>query len=236
MQAAKPTIEGIAREMETIRKNVIVFIYGKLHNRAMRERDEGYIAWAKPLCDEYALIRQRIKEKIKTRNRMQREKDTLPIMSFLKRHTLSDEIDHLDSEIIDLQEQGNAVLQKAGGEKAKDIQEIQRMIAEKAASNDHISAINATLDAKIRKGKQRFTELADKSRGFDQVALLKIRKAIRPELEQQALDEIRSVIHEKISFEKYKATLKKIAQIFEENNMKTQTKSFLEWQKQMDSK
>ncbi|MBQ6095161.1 MAG: MobA/MobL family protein, partial [Lachnospiraceae bacterium] len=75
MQAAKPTIEGIAREMETIRKNVITFIYGKLHNQAKQEQDEDYIAWAKPLCDEYALLRQRIKDKIKMRNRLQREKD-----------------------------------------------------------------------------------------------------------------------------------------------------------------
>ncbi|MBR4539894.1 MAG: MobA/MobL family protein [Clostridia bacterium] len=231
MQAAKPTIEGIAREMETIRKNVIVFIYGKLHNRAKLEQDEAYIAWTKPLCDEYALIRQRIKEKIKTRNRLQKEKDALPIMSFLKRHMLSDEIDRLDSEIMDLQEQENAVLQKTGGEKAKDIQEIQHMIAERAASNDHIMAINAALDAKSRKGKQRFTELATKSRGFDQVALLKIRKAIRPELEQQARDEIRSEIHEKISFEKYEESLKEAAQILEEENRKMQIEQQIEHQK-----
>ena len=228
IQAAKPTIEGIAREMETIRKNVIVFVYGKLHNRAKQEQNEAYIAWAKPLCDEYALIRQRIKEKIKTRNRLQKEKDALPIMSFLKRHTLSDKIDRLDSEIIDLQEQENAVLQKAGGEKAKDIQEIQRMMAEKAASNDHITAINAALDTKIRKGKQRFTELAAKSRSFDQVALLKIRSAIRPELEQQARDEIRSEIHDKISFEKYEESLREAARLLEEENRQTQRARLLE--------
>ena len=218
MQAAKPTIEGIAREMETIRKNVITFIYGKLHNQAKQEQDEDYIAWAKPLCDEYALLRQRIKDKIKMRNRLQREKDALPIMSFLKRHTLSDEIDLLDSDIIDLREHENAVLQKAGGEKAKDIQKIQRMMVEKAASNDHITAINAALDAKIRKGKQKFMKLADQSRSFDQVSLLIIRKAIRPELEQQARDEIRSEIHDKISFEKYEESLRVVARLLEEEN------------------
>lgn len=230
MQAAKPTIEGIAREMETIRKNVIVFVYGKLHNRAKREQDEAYIDWVKPLCDEYALIRQRIKEKIKTRNRLQREKDALPIMSFLRRHTLFDEIDRLDSEIIDLQDQENTVLQKAGGVKAKDIQEIQHMIAEKAASNDHITAINAALDAKIRKGKQKFIELAAKSIGFDQVVLFKIRKAIRPELEQQARDEIQSKIHDKISFEKYEESLREAARLLEENR-KLQIEQQIEHQK-----
>ena len=218
MKAAKPTVEGIAREMETIRKNVITFIYGRLHNQAKQEQDEDYIAWAKPLCDEYALLRQRIKDKIKMRNRLQREKDALPIMSFLKRHTLSDEIDLLDSDIIDLREHENAVLQKAGGEKAKDIQKIQRMMVEKAASNDHITAINAALDAKIRKGKQKFMKLADQSRSFDQVSLLIIRKAIRPELEQQARDEIRSEIHDKISFEKYEESLRVVARLLEEEN------------------
>ena len=232
MQAAKPTIEGIAREMETIRKNVIVFVYGKLHNRAKREQDEAYIAWANSLCEEYALIRQRIKEKIKTRNRLQRKKDALPIMSFLKRHTLSDEIDRLDSEIIDLQEQENAVLQKAGGEKAKDIQEIRRMMAERAASNAHITAINASLDAKIRKRKQSFTELTAESRGFDQVALFKIRKAIRVEMEQQARVEIQSGIHDKISFEKYKESLRETARILEEENRKMQTVQQHEQQKE----
>lgn len=235
MQAAKPTIEGIAREMETIRKNVIVFIYGKLHNRAKLEQDEAYIAWTKPLCDEYALIRQRIKEKIKTRNRLQKEKDALPIMSFLKRHMLSDEIDRLDSEIMDLQEQENAVIQKAGGGKEKGIQEIQRRMAEKAASNDHITTINVALDAKIRKGKQRFTELAVKSRGFDQVALLKIRKVIRPELEQQARDKIRSEIHDKISFEKYEESLREATRLLEEENRKKQIKQQLEYQKEKTS-
>ena len=231
MKAAKPTIEGIAREMETIRKNVIVFIYGKLYNRAKLEQDEAYIAWVKPLCDEYALIGQRIKEKIKTRNRLQREKDALPIMSFLKRHTLSDEIDRLNSEIIDLQDQENAIIQKAGGEKAKGIQEIQHMIAEKEASNDRIMAINAALDAKSRKGKQKYTELAAKSRGFDQVALLKIRKAIRPELEQQARDKIRSEIHDKISFEKYEESLREAARLLEEENRKIQIAQQIEHQK-----
>ncbi len=217
MQVAKPTIESIAREMETIRKKVIVVVYGKLHNRAKQEQDDAYIAWAKRLCDEYDLIRQRIKEKIKTRNRLQREKDALPIMSFLKRHSLSDEIDRLDSEIRGLQEQGNAILQKAGEEKAKGIKEIQRMMAEKATSNDRITAINAALDAKIRKGKQMFTELAAKSKSFDQVALFRIRKAIRPKLEQQARDEIRSEIHDKISFEKYEDSLRETARLLEEN-------------------
>ncbi|MBR3742603.1 MAG: MobA/MobL family protein [Clostridia bacterium] len=231
MQAAKPTIEGIAREMETIRKNVIVFIYGKLHNRAKQDQDEAYIAWAKRLCDEYTLIRQRIKEKIKTRSRLQREKDALPIMSFLKRHTLSDEIDCLDSEIIDLQEQENAVLQKAGGEKAKDIQIIQHTIAEKATSNDHITAINAALDAKIRKGKQKFAEIADQSRNLDQSVLLIIRKAIRPELELQARNEIRSEIHDKISFEKYEESIRDAARLLEEENRKMKTKQQIEQQK-----
>ena len=228
MQAAKPTIEGIAREMETIRKNVIVFIYGKLHNRAKLEQDEAYIAWTKPLCDEYALIRQRIKEKIKTRNRLQREKDALPIMSFLKRHTLSDAIDRLDSEIMDLQEQENAVLQKAGGEKAKGIQELQRRMAEIVASNDHITTINAALDDKIRKWKQRFTELVVKSRNYDQVALRKTRNAIRPELEQQARDEIRSEFHDKISFEKYEESLREAARLLEEENRRMQIEQQIE--------
>ena len=228
MQAAKPTIEGIAREMETIRKNVIVFVYGKLHNRAKREQDEAYIAWANSLCEEYALIRQRIKEKIKTRNRLQRKKDALPIMSFLKRHTLSDEIDRLDSEIIDLQDQENAVLQKGGGEKAKSIQEIQHMMTEKTTSNNHITTINAALDAKIRKGKQKFVELAAKSIVFDQVALLTIRKAIRPELEQQARAEIRAKIDDKISFEKYEESLREAARLLEEENRKIQFKQQLE--------
>ncbi|MBR0409009.1 MAG: MobA/MobL family protein [Clostridia bacterium] len=231
MQAAKPTIEGIAREMETIRKNVIVFIYRKLHNRAKLEQDEAYIAWVKPLCDEYALIGQRIKEKIKTRNRLQREKDALPIMSFLKRHTLSDEIDRLDSEIIDLQDQENAVLQKAGGEKAKGIQELQRRMAEIVASNDHIITINAALDDKIRKWKQRFTELVVKSRNYDQVALRKTRNAIRPELEQQARDEIRSEYHDKISFEKYEESLREAARILEEETRQTQNMQLLKNQK-----
>ena len=151
-------------------------------------------------------------------------------MSFLKRHTLSDEVDRLDSEIIVLQEQENAILQKAGGEKAKDIQEIQHMIAEKAASNDHITAINAALDAKIRKGKQRFTELAVKSRNFDQVALLKTRNAIRPELEQQARDEIQSKIHDKISFEKYEESMREAARLLEENR-KLQIEQQIEHQK-----
>lgn len=219
MQAAKPTIESIAREMETIRKNVIVFVYGKLHNRAKQEQNEAYIACVKPLCEEYTLIRQRIKDKIKARNRLQREKDALPIMSFLKRHTLSDKIDCLDSDIIVLQEQENEVLQKAGEEKAKGIQEIQRMIAEKEASNDHITAINAVLDAKIRKGKQRFTELAAKSSGFDQLALSKMRNAIRMEMEQQARDEILSEIDDDIRFEKYEESFRKATRLLEDENM-----------------
>ena len=231
MQAAKPAIEGIAREMETIRKNVIVFVYGKLHNRAKQEQDEAYIAWAKRLCDEYALLRQRIKDKIKTRNRFQREKDALPIMNFLKRQTLSDEIDRLDSEIIDLQEQENAVLQKAGGEKSKGIQEVQRMIEEKTAFIDHIKAVNAALDAKIEKRKQKYVKLADQSRNLDQAVLLKTRKAIRPELEQQARDEIRSEIHDKISFEKYEDSLREAARILKEKTIKMQIDQQIKYQK-----
>ena len=124
------------------------------------------------------------------------------------------------------------VLQKAGGEKAKDIQEIRRMMAERAASNAHITAINASLDAKIRKRKQSFTELTAESRGFDQVALFKIRKAIRVEMEQQARVEIQSGIHDKISFEKYKESLRETARILEEENRKMQTVQQHEQQKE----
>lgn len=215
--AAKPTLESIAREMETIRKNVITFFYAKLNNQAKREQDEAYIAWAEQLVQEYTVARQKIKAAIKARNQFQKEKDALPIMNVFKQRTLSEAIEAAERKIRGLKKQEADIFQRAGKADAKGIQDIQRVIAEKAASNQHIAAIDAALDTKTEKAKRAFAELVEKSSRFEPAALWQERLSIRPEMEQRAMDEICSKIHSKISLAFYAVSKQNADQILEDD-------------------
>ena len=230
--AAKPTLESIAREMETIRKQEITFFYAKLNNQAKREQDEAYIAWAEQLIQEYTVARQKIKAAIKARNQFQKEKDALPIMNVFKQRTLSEAIEAAERKIRGLKKQEADIFQRAGKADAKGIQDIQRVIAEKAASNQHIAAIDAALDTKTEKAKRAFAELVEKSSRFEPAALWQERLSIRPEMEQQAMDEICSKIHSKISLAFYAVSKQNADQILEDDRENERNARQIEQQSQ----
>ena len=230
--AAKPTLESIAREMETIRKNVITFIYAKLNNQAKREQDEAYIAWAEQLVQEYTVARQKIKAAIKARNQFQKEKDALPIMNVFKRRALSEAIEAAERKIRGLKKQEADIFQRAGKADAKEILDFQRVIAEKTASNQHIAAIDAALDTKTEKAKRAFAELVEKSSRFEPAALWQERLSIRPEMEQQAMDEICSKIHSKISLAFYAVSKQNADQILEDDRENERNARQIEQQSQ----
>ena len=146
--------------------------------------------------------------------------------------TLSEAIEAAARKIRGLKKQEADIFQRAGKADAKGIQDIQRVIAEKAASNQHIAAIDAALDTKTEKAKRAFAELVEKSSRFEPAALWQERLSIRPEMEQRAMDEICSKIHSKISLAFYAVSKQNADQILEDDRENERNARQIEQQSQ----
>lgn len=91
--AVQKSVSAIAHAMEHIRQNIIVFQYGLLFVQGKRKDANDYVEKATLKYSDYKNIRNRIRGKLDSRKKLQKELDTLSVFSVGKRKELKAKIE-----------------------------------------------------------------------------------------------------------------------------------------------
>jgi len=189
-ESARETVTVLARKLETIRANMIGSFYALRYNGNRRSEAQKYLDQAVPLYDRYITLREAITTHKNDLNRLQKEKNALPVVSIRKRRDLTSRIEEKEAEIAKLQKRKKAVMQKCGKTDHAGMQEILKQIAMAKAVIRHVDDRQAAIQEAIAKSKRSFLDLLKNPKGYDRDELEQERLTVRPDAEDFMRSEI----------------------------------------------
>ena len=220
MQAVKMTLAELARAMEQVRQDIIVFTYGVLHNREYRAKDLTYLGTIAPKYNEYADAGKVITEKVKERKSLKAELAALSPFELRERRNLRRQIDALTKEIAALRASRTTIMEELGQENDKGMSEIKANVETTRARLDKYYASDADLVENINKSKAKFKELKKQAAEFERGELTDARLALRPQMESAAHDRIaRNIKGNKVSFWNYTHSITDTDELLNEADM-----------------
>ena len=186
MKAVKMTLAEIARAMETIRQNIIVFNYGLLHIRKRRGEAREYLSKANPAYDSYTDLAQKVADKEAERRALQTELAALPVLNISKRRELKGKIVEVSEEIGELDFAKMEIVRGFGKEQDDDMAGIKTYLSTIEANADKMDKQEIRYTGKIKEVKREFDRLKEQAADLDQDELADARLALRPQMERDA--------------------------------------------------
>ena len=208
VQAVKMTLAELARAMEQVRQDIIVFTYGLLHNREQRNLDTTFIGTSAPKYHDYVEASRTITEKATQRKALIVELAALSPFELRRRRDLKASITALEAEIDALRTSRESVMQAF---KKTDDVGMNAIAADIKAARVRLERYDSSdndLTAQIGKAKAEFDGLKEQAAEYDHDELTDARLALRQEMEAAAHDRIkRNVKGSEVSFWNYQGSI-----------------------------
>lgn len=197
----RPTVhEGVvARAMENLRKNLLLFCYQLGYLRKGKERLNTSLNTLRPALAQYNQLAKDIRDKTKERRSLLSEKKTLSAVHVFRHRELAAKIAALTEDLQELCSEKNMLLaslayteEDAADKFPKDIAAMEQSLKQLEEQEQKYSA---ELDAALAE----YAGLREQAQGVDPVQLYEARQAIRPSKEQEAENRAQEVYGEKYS-------------------------------------
>lgn len=214
------TLADMARAMEQLRKNMILLRYHLTHIRRRRGEAKEYVSKAEPMYQRYSDYAHEIKEKKAERRSLQKELAVLSPLSVFKRSELKKQIAQLSEEIGELEFRKNEIVTGFGKEDEKEMPAVPKHITTINANVAKMDELETQYTGDIEKSGQEFDRLREKAKQYGLYDLTDARLAIRPQMEDEARENIRRDIPgEKVSPFVFLASVQDIDRQNNENGM-----------------
>ena len=191
-QAVKNTIPAIAKAMEKLRANMIVFHYQLRHIGRGKQRMKEYIREVQPKLVRYTELVQEIQGKSKERKSLIAEKKETPFYLIPKQHELSRRIAELTEELEELKSEKDMLLHSLECTDDAGITAVKKDISTMEATLKKLSQQEEKYTAELNDALQQYAELKSQSAEFDSDKLQDARLALRPAMERSAVDCVQS--------------------------------------------
>ena len=195
--AVQSTITTIAHTLEQIRQNIIMLNYRLQRNRELRKGLAGYIEKTAMSYNAYINLRKELKAKHTQKDKLEKEFAEAPLFALRERRELKATIAKLTEEIIDLQSRGTIMLRKLGKENSAEIKGVKETVTQAQIRVAELDEQTADLISSINGEREQYTALRDQAVTLDHNSLAAARLAIRPQMEREALEEIREEFPER---------------------------------------
>ena len=197
--SAKDAITNLARKMETVRANLIGLFFVLRHHTVRKNEAKTFLEHTSPLVVRYDDLRSRIKEIISDLRRLRQEKDSLPLVSILKRRDLSVRIEALETDLHDLREKEKAIMQQFGKSDQAGMQIIRNQMAFHQVIQQRADRMQPIIRKAIRNEKNAFSVLNKQADAFDSQEVQAARMSVRPEIEGEMKSKLKQKIGMSIS-------------------------------------
>ena len=225
------TVAAIAKAMETIRRNLLVFRYHILHNRADVKRITDKLNVLRPDVARYEELTTQIKVTTKERRALLDEKKAISPVRVTRHHELAQEIAMLTEDLEELKAERTVLLsQYAGtdGTHGTDVQAVSDKISFLEATLQKVERRESKYEGELKAALAQYQELQEQAKSMDSDALNVARQSIRSDMEQEAYRQAREVYGKRYNSDLMKRSLKDVTTMLGEKDRQASVREQLQ--------
>lgn len=192
MQAVRNTVPAMARALEELRANMIIFQYSINRARSGKRKFSNWLKSAKELYADYTETVKQIKERTKEKKELSAEKKATPILKILRHRELTQRIAQLTEEIEELRSEKACLLDDLNCKDDSEIGHFRKDVADTEQAVKRLSVQEEKYTAELEKAFGEYTELKSQTESLDPVELFRARESLRNECEEAAESRIRT--------------------------------------------
>jgi len=192
VKAVRGTISAIAEAIETVRKNMLIFHYQRLHTRASKRKVTDTLDAVLPNLNRYTEIVGKLKTAIMERKSLLSEKKAASILNVPKQMELSRKIATLTKDIEELRNGKNMLLglfDKSGDDGMK---EIRQWVDSIEASLQRLEQAEGRYNSELDTALAQYRDLRNQASGLDAGELHAARMALRLGKTADAVDQLKT--------------------------------------------
>lgn len=192
MQAVKNTIPAIAKAMESVRQNVLIFCYQLGHIRTGQRKLKTYISDVKAEMKQYSSLVEQIKEKSRERKSLLAEQKELPFWNVPRKKELTARIAELTELLEELKSEKAIVLQHLQCADDSNLSDVKKEIAKSEAGLKKLEEQKMKYAAELDNALKQYAELQEQAADFEPLDLHQARQEIRSDKEQSAIRRVQN--------------------------------------------
>ena len=196
LSVVKNTVVGIARALETVRRNLLIFRYHVLHSGADKKRIADTLDILRSDVARYEELAAQIKNASKERKALLDEKKATSPVRVIRHHELARGIAKLTEDLEELKNERTMLLNQyagADGTLGTGVQAVRDRISFLEATLQKVERREAKYEEELKAALAQYRELQEQANGMDASALDTARQSIRPDMEREAYQQVREV-------------------------------------------
>ena len=182
----------MARAMEELRANMIIFQYSINRARTGKRKFSDWLKSAKELYADYTETVKQLKERTKEKKELSAEKKATPVFKVLQHRELTQRIAALTEEIEELRSEKARLLESLSCKDDSEIGHFKKEMADTEQAVKRLSVQEEKYTAELEKAFAEYNDLKSQSAALDPVALFYARETIRNECEEASESRIRT--------------------------------------------
>ena len=192
VQAVKNTVPAMARALEELRANMIIFQYSINRARTGKRKFSDWLKSAKEIYADYTDTVKQLKERTKEKNALSAEKKATPALKILRHRELTQRIAALTEEIEELRSEKARLLEILSCKDDSEIGHFKKAVADTEQAVKRLSVQEEKYTAELEKAFAEYNELKAQTDSLDPVELFYARENLRNECEEAAENRIRT--------------------------------------------
>ena len=217
MQAVKDTLPAIATAMENVRRSVLIFCYQLGHIRTGKQKARDYLSSVKAEFNRYNALADKIKETSKERKNLLAEQKELPFWNVPKKKELTTRIAELTELLEELRTEKTVVLQRLQCADEGGISSVKKDISNTEAGLKKLEEQEQKYSYELNLALNQYAELQEKAAEFEPSALDVTRQALRPDVEQSAIQRIQQAYGDKYNYALMQESKREMSRLLNED-------------------
>ena len=192
----KNTVVGIARALETVRRNLLIFRYHILHSGADKKRIADTLDILRPDVARYEELAAQIKNASKERKALLDEKKATSPVRVIRHHELAREVAKLTEDLEELKTERTMLLSQCvgtDGTLGTRVQAVRNRISFLEATLQKVERRESKYECELKAALAQYQKLQEQAKSVDADALDAARQSIRSEMEREAYRQAREV-------------------------------------------
>lgn len=197
IQAVKVSVPAFAEAMESLRANMVIFLYQIRYAGFGKHKLSESLNVLKPDLERYALLVQQIKNKTKERKTLLGEKKATPFYQFVAHNDLAKKIAELTEDLEELKSEKTMLLSSFDCSEDTGIAEVKKSVVAMEKNLERLTKQEEKYAAELEDALKQFSELREQTKDVDSMELAEQRAALQPDKIQAATSKIKAAYGEK---------------------------------------
>ncbi len=220
-EAVIQSIPVMAKAMEKLRKNMLIFAYQLTHIRRGKRQIGDILKVLRPDYEQYMELAGKIRDTKKERKDLLEEKKQTPVVRVLRHRELAAKIAELTEQLEELQTEKNMLLKALRYDDGTTPAQMQKDIRRYEENLQKLADSECKYTAELEEALQEYANLQKQAADMDEVALYEARQALRPNQEAAAIQQIQAAYGNKYDSDIFYTGRREIAARLDEYSQET---------------